>query len=108
MRYMVGFLLALALTTSPLNANAQAGDKGESAAPMKLALMPEHLQKRMPGYRHDARAPQETFEIKYVAPPPTPESRKRKKRMAIGLGVTAAVVLGLAIGAGVVAYNFME
>ena len=105
MRYVVGFLLALALTTSPLNANAQAGDEGESAAPMRLALMPEHLQQRMPGYRHDALASQQNFEIKYVAPPP---SVLRKKRIAIGVGVTAAVVLGLAIGAGVVVGNFME
>lgn len=75
----------------------------------QLALIPEHLQQRMPGHRKgqgDVDKAEADFEIEYVNPE---EEAKRRRRRAIGLGIgIPLLVLGLSAGiaAAVFAANF--
>ena len=64
-------------------------------APLKLALIPEHLERRVPGHQH------EESKIEYVESGPGTEQRKgltKGGKIAIGVMVPL-VVVGLALRA---------
>ena len=122
MRHWVGFALALALVASPLSVSAQ---EDEAAPPswleselatvlsgrqrgavkpgdrLTIALIPEHLQQRVPGHRKTK--PSETK-------PPEPTEEGQSKGMSrggkIAVGVVVPLVVGAAIGAGIWAATF--
>jgi len=118
MRYMVGLVLMVALVGSPVSVSAAPAQKESQELPswlqielhtpglhmtyselQQLALIPQHLQQRVPGHRTgqgDDDKAKADFEIEYVNPE---EEAKRRRRRAIGLGIgIPLLVLGLSAG----------
>jgi hypothetical protein len=119
MRYFVGLVLTLALVAWPSNANAAHTQKepgepshwlrlelatGElrltSTELQRLALIPQHLEERIPGHRKkqsDDGEAKADFEIDYVAA--EREEANQRRGLAIGLGVAIPlIVVGLSLG----------
>jgi len=128
MRYVVGFVLALALLASPLSVGAEPTQKGSPELPswlqielhtpglgmtysesQQLALIPQHLQQRVPGHR-TGQGDEDKAKIEYTpaqSPPHAEEGQSkgmsRGKKIAVGVLVPLAAV---GLGAGIAAATF--
>jgi hypothetical protein len=122
MRYLVGFVLALTLVASPLGARAQedqaappswleselatvmSGQRRGAVKPvdrLQIALIPEHLKQRQPGYRKTKPS-----EAKPSEPTSEGQSKGLSRGGKIAIGVLVPLVVGTAIGVGVWAATF--
>jgi len=94
MRYLVGFVLALALASAPLTANAEAAEKAVQEPPPWL-----RLELDTAGLRMTSSMP--------VAPEPQPKPLSRGAIAAIAV-ILSVVVIGGAVGGGLRAGNLFE
>jgi len=106
MRYLVGFMFALALAAAPLSVSAQVDDKGKAAESADTPQPIRGVQRWHPEAFVDPLAPDSAksdFEIEYVPVEPQ-EATNRRRRRKIALGVTIPIIIvgvGLGIGAAV-------
>ena len=120
MRYVVGFVVALVLVTSPLSVGAQeeqvarpswleselaalvsAQQQGPvtSVERLQVALIPEHLERRMPGHTKPSQEPVTITEEGQS------KGMSRGGKIAVGV-VVPLVVAGIVAGAVVMATGF--
>ena len=129
MRYLVGLVLALAVVASPSEADAAHTEKerGEPSQWLRLeldtgdlrltsnqlqlfALIPQHLEERIPGHRKnqsDSAEAKSEFELDYVAA--EQEEAKRNRGRAIALGITIPILIfgvSCGIAAAAISSNF--
>ena len=122
MRDFVGFVLALTLVASPLGVSAQenrvappswleselatvmSGRQRGALKPvdhLQIAMIPEHLKRRVPGYRKT-----EQSQPKPSEPTSEGQSKGLSRGGKIAIGVVVPLVVGTAIGVGVWAATF--
>ena len=98
MRYLVSVACMLAVVALPQGVSAKSSDEAKPPEPIRVAYIPEHLQRRMPQYRHKEPP---SLEYKTETVPQTQEEREkeraRTRRIAIGVSVSL-VVAGTLIG----------
>ena len=119
MRYVVVFVVVLVLVTSPLSVGAQeeqvapppwseselaalvsAQQQGpvRSVDRLQIALIPEHLERRIPGHTKPSQEPVTITE--------EGQSKGMSRGGKIAIGVVVPLVVGAAIGAGIWAATF--
>ncbi len=128
MWYLVGFVVALVLVTSPLSVGAQeeqvarpswleselaalvsAQQQGAvmSVDRLQMALIPEHLEQRMPGYTKRSQEPATNTEESQPTKPPEGQSKGMSRGGKIAVGILVpCFVAGIVAGAVVMATGF--
>jgi hypothetical protein len=89
MRCLVGFVFVFGALAGPApSASAQTDQVAKLDQRVQLALIPQHLQQRLPAHRYKRPPPKE-------APPDPPMSSEEKKvrNAKIGLGVSSGLAL---------------